>query len=282
MNNQFLNQTIKFIEQSDLVCVTPCIRPIAFEKGGTHTVHLSLFDRMSVNKINENALLSQMIVFTLFDAFLDSVYPESEGLSFKKRYLNLPESTPIEIVTKEIYRIFKLVRNSMVHSRDSFNISASTVNICYNHNQTKFELTCKLSALQYMNSIVIALSKNVGVDDRYFELYLLSYYQELINSIDLFSDDITMQLKNVAPSLNFKHRVRYRVPVEVDISECLGEVELPEFSLNENEHWAGIDYVVESNSGLYIVPNEMLEGCKTIDQTLLSEWKVSNKNRFAM
>ena len=223
-----------------------------------------------------------MIVFTLFDSLLDYIYPESEGLSFKKRYLNLPETNSIEIVMKEIYRIFKLIRNSLVHSRDSFNISDSTIDISYRHNQTKFELICKTSVLQYINSIVIALSRNVRVSDKYFELYLLSYYHEIIKGIDLFSDDIAMPLKNLTPSLKFKHRVRYRVPVEMDISKRSGEIELPDFSLNENEHWAGIDYVVQSTSGRYIIPNEMLGGRKTIDQALISAWKVSSKNTFAM
>lgn len=282
MNNQFLNQTIKFIEESDLALVAPSIRPITFNEDGTHELHFSFSCREARNKLKENALLSQMIMFTLFDALLDSRYPENEGCSFKKRYLSLPENTAIEVVTKEIYRIFKLVRNAMVHNRDSFNMNDSKINIKYSHRGTEFELICKPSVIQYMNSIIFALSKNIEVNDKYFELYILSYYNALISNIDSFLDDIPTSLKKVVPDFNFKYNLRYRVPVEESYNECRSELKVPDFSLDENEHWAGIDYVVKSNNSLYIIPSERLVGFEIINKKLLSEWRINDKNTFAM
>ncbi|HCG6123155.1 TPA: hypothetical protein NJ077_004674 [Vibrio parahaemolyticus] len=282
VNNQFLNQTIKFIEESDLVFIAPSIRPITFSENGNHTLHVSATCRMFESKLNGNPMLSQMIIFTLLDALLDYLYAESEGLSFKRRYLALPDATSKDVVVKEVYRIFKLVRNSMVHSRDSFDISGSTVNISYTHCNTKFELICNLSSLQLMNSIVLALSKNIGVCDKYFEIYLLSYYREMLDGISQFSDDINKPLNSVSPSLDFKHRLRYRVPVNSNSSEDNGGYELPNFSLHESEVWAGIDYIINSNDCRYIVPSEALSNHLTISPQELCVWKVSEANTFAM
>lgn len=65
---------------------------------------------------NKPYIISNLIIFSLFDGYLDIENDALVGLSFKGKYDKSNHSSDIEIMIKETYRILRLIRNEVVHN----------------------------------------------------------------------------------------------------------------------------------------------------------------------
>ena len=106
---------------SDLDFHKMLIRPIicSIDENGNevHTVQMELYDAMyRKSPLSEAWVAGNLLLFTIFDGYLENKYSLREGVSFRKHYDALPENTPIERIScKCQYKNAQKVENKNVH-----------------------------------------------------------------------------------------------------------------------------------------------------------------------
>ena len=153
LNSEFIKQTIGFLEKSDLNFKFPEIRMVEYTAESSLTT-LKTFDYvyMNTNTISQNFIISNLIIFSLFDGYLDIKNNSLVGLSFKGKYDQLKHSSDIEIISKETYRIFKLIRNTIVHNATGIIINGNSYKFNYRHPKfsTNFNIDLNKNALSLL------------------------------------------------------------------------------------------------------------------------------------
>ncbi|MCB6951088.1 MAG: hypothetical protein ACLR1W_01950 [Agathobacter rectalis] len=117
MDQQCIDSIINVISKSnmaDLDFLNTEIRPITCEidEDGMEkqTVHKSLYDYMySKVELSEAWVAGNLLLFTVFDGYLENKYHLTEGASFREHYNNLLDNTSIEIIEKTAIGYLKLL-----------------------------------------------------------------------------------------------------------------------------------------------------------------------------
>lgn len=160
MDSKFVKQTIDFLEESDLNFIFPELREVELsEESSNTTLKLCDYVYYNSNTLEQNFIISNLIIFALFDGYLDSKNNVLMGLTFKKKYNKLNNSNDIEIITKEVYRILKLVRNTIVHNATGAVFSSDIYKFSYTYpsNSTIFNLEITKSTLALLYSIIMII-----------------------------------------------------------------------------------------------------------------------------
>lgn len=280
MKSTFINNTIEFLTNSDLNIKLPEIRKVTLSDNGSNCT-LNLYDSLSFNatKLNRNLIITNLIAFSLLDGFIDNKYPHLVGLSFKKKYDSLPYSTDIEIVTKETFRLMKLIRNTIVHNSDNITIHGTSYNFSYSMTQmnTPFNLDISHTTLSNLITIILIISKDSldYANTTYFNGFLRVYYDDLRNDILLcgnLTDDITNKfscLLDISTEIRIKRHVRYLVEnPEYNIQGY--DISITPYNPGLKEY--GVDYKVKYNDSLYLIPSEALNSKNNILITELNKW----------
>ncbi|MEL7896055.1 hypothetical protein [Vreelandella neptunia] len=283
MQDQLINQVINFMRESNLELCYPDIVPTKInEEGNQHHSH-SFSIRMSENKIRGNEFLVRLLLFSALDALIDIKNPHLEGESFRQRYLGLPNSTEREIVLREVYRITKNIRNTMVHNLGKISIVDAGYQINYKKGKTIHSMTYGRKAITLLNTITIILIRNQNADDLYINNYITSYYQDLKSHILSFSDDISSPLATIHPKVKIKTRRRYRVEVPENCWDSETETyHIRRASLADEETGSASDeFMIKHEDGISLIPGEVING-NSFDKNLLKQWKLSPDNHFAL
>ena len=165
MDQQCIDSIINVISKSnmaDLDFLNTEIRPITCEidEDGKekHTVHMSLYDYMySKVELSEAWVAGNLLLFTVFDGYLENKYHLTEGASFREHYDNLPDNTSIEIIEKSCYRIFKIIRNGIQHNLSHVNYNDGSYNISYCHRNTSYALQISKNGVRYLYTLIMKL-----------------------------------------------------------------------------------------------------------------------------
>lgn len=164
------------------------------------------------------------MIFTAFDGYLESKYGLKEGDSFKKHYTNLPATSDLEKIEKNIYRIMKIVRNAIQHNMSSISLDAGGYDIGYQFNSTNFKLQISRDGMDFLYTVIISLIQNsiFGMDsfsstEGHYLGMLQWYYSQVVNKIRALQDDIQpsdlLQLSGTHPKLAAVQRYRIQNPV---------------------------------------------------------------------
>jgi len=276
----FIEKTLKFIEESDLSVSLPDIRQVTENDEGNYIIHMSSICRLSENKLKENYLLSQVVIFTLFDAIIDIKYPNLDGLSFKRRYEGLPSTNNFENIFREVYRVLKLIRNATIHNRSSLNRDESGVQLRYTHRNTNFEFNCSSKAISILNTIVILLAKSFDVRDKYTETLLVAYFNDLTIEVSNISDEFQNSLLPITVPFTFKWSVRYRItnPKFNYYFETNSYKLENRYKINENEVYASDEYILHIHEDKYLIPGEVINENGEFTKRELLKWKVFGNN----
>ena len=94
---------------------------------------LRMEDKFRFEQKDVPQLFNGCLCFMIMDSFIDSIFPEMEGKTFKYKYENLPKNNNIEIMFSQIYRILKLYRNATVHHINGISITEKYLKINFDH-----------------------------------------------------------------------------------------------------------------------------------------------------
>lgn len=229
--------------------------------------------------IPEGKILPQvasLLMFLLFDTFLEDKYSLNSGQSYNERYGCLTENNDIEIIEKECYRLLKLIRNACVHNNASI-LNNDPIAFGYDFRRTKFNLDISKEMLNLLFSIMVFIVmdnyklKTVG----HFNGIIRSYYDELKGYIDKsgnLQDEHKALMKSISNRIRIKPQKR-NIIVHPKYETSHDALIIINY-MAEDYPWYGIDYLVDFNAAEYIIPNECLSKDKTIQINSLDEWKV--------
>ena len=288
MDESFYRNITTLLSKSDINFIETVIRPVSYSENGTN---VSLFCRdnlyMGPTELSKTPAISCLIVFTLFDAYLENKYDIQPGVSFRQKYNRLERDTNQEIIEKECYRLMKTIRNGFVH-----NISAITsIDDLFHFNYTSpqgtvFNLDISSDKLELLYSIIILLVKGrYDINTKgHFENVICTMYNDLKKHVDIsgkFTDDgdkgegtdDSFNLIAISSDIHFNTIVRY--PVQNPSYEIDNDRRVIIKSIyNPGYDWYSADYCIEYSNKKYIIPQEILDEENSIDISDLSEWEL--------
>lgn len=278
MLNDFIRQTVEFLKHSDIHIDSPSIESIEFNVDGTCGRTCSCWTCTGAAEIKENVILNVTILFSLLDVLVDRRFPHLEGKSLRKKYLSLPSYNDHQIMFKEIYRIMKVFRNAIVHSKTSVSKNSNGFSIDYEYNSSHYKLTIERRALGLIFSMIIHYTRLV--DSPYITGILRTYYDQVLSGIAVLLDDINSPLAPISDALRLKVR-RYRTKDRAyRFDERANALLISRYEFDGPEQGtAHLDYYVTVDGQLYLIPDEALDSSGAIARADMEEW-VYDQDRF--
>ena len=111
------------------------------------------------------------------------------NLSFAAKYKKLPEDSACEKVIKGVFRILRILRNSLIHNIESVNFLDDRINFF----TEKESLEMEKDAIKILNFIVWYSTKN-DLSMYYNELVMINAYNKLRANIIEINDIFNTQL----------------------------------------------------------------------------------------
>lgn len=274
MDQKCINSIIKVIlesNMSDLDFLNIEIRPITCEidedGNEVHTSHMSLYDCMySKSSLSEAWVAGNLLFFTVFDGYLENAYHLTEGASFRDHYNNLPENTPIELIEKNCYRIFKIIRNGIQHNLSNVNYNSGNYDINYCHRNTSYALQISKNGVRNLYTLIMNIINGQieGMYGKYrtsghYDGIMRTLYADMDKEITNLSDDIGINLLSVPDGLKLRASVRYpvenpRIITEDDTSITFQHIENNMTDdENSNQYYYSTDYTYKN----YLLPQEI-------------------------
>lgn len=285
MDQKCINSIIKCLIQSDMSDLNfrkVTIRPIRYkigEEGLEEKVFIS--DTLAFDKfqISDAWVVGNILIFTVFDGYLENKYHLTEGETFRKHYECLPESTSIEKITKNCYRIMKIIRNAIQHNISNVKYDSGKYDIEYYYKNTLYRLQISSNGISCLYTIIMNIVqeqiREIGkkyTTAGHYEGIIYSLYTEMNSEIVRLSDDIDGELLTIPDGLKLRMNVRYlienpQIVMENENTITFFHVE-NNFTTDESDsqYCYSQDYIYKN----YILPQEIgkivLEEEKTFDK----------------
>lgn len=281
MDQQCMDAIIKVIlesNMSDLDILNVGIEPVTCEvdENGReqHTVHISLFDTMYCkSSLSQAWVAGNLLLFTAFDGYLENTYHLTEGASFKEHYNHLPENTAMERVTKNCYRVFKLIRNGIQHNLSSVHYHSGSYGINYHYRNTHYGLQISKKGVSSLYTLVVNILQGEisGMYGKYrtqghYDGIMYMLYQNMENEITQLTDDIGQGLLPVPGGLALRAAIRRPVENPKIIAEDESSITFRHLEQNttDDENSAQYGYSTDYIYKDYLLPQEL--GCITKGQ----------------
>lgn len=161
-NNDLCKNIVSLLSKSDIRFRETEIIPVEFneERGAKLKSCYEIINNYGPTPLSDTPVVSCLIVFALFDAYIENKYNLNPGTSFKSRYSNIPTITNRDIIAKECYRLMKTIRNGFVHNINSIIMSNNIFHFSYTSSQgTKFNLDISSEKMELLYSIILLLVK---------------------------------------------------------------------------------------------------------------------------
>ena len=256
---------------SDLDFHKMSIRPIicSIDENGkeVHTVQMELYDAMCrKSPLSEAWVAGNLLLFTIFDGYLENKYSLTEGVSFRKHYDALPENTPMERISKNCYRIIKIIRNGIQHNMSNVTYHSGNYSINYCHGNTLYELKISRKGVKNLYTLIMNIiqEKIMGTYGKYrtlghYDGIMRTLHAEMVMEITQISDDIGTSLLPISEGLKLRSGGRYSVENpsiidEDDVSITFSHIENNNTDdENSSQYYFSTDYIYEQ----YLLPQEI-------------------------
>ena len=274
MDQQCIKSIINIISDSnmsDLDFLNIITRPVTYkvdEDGNeTHEVHICICDgNHRKSFLPETWIAENLLLFTVFDGYLENAYGLTEGASFKEHYNNLPENTPIEIIGKNCYRVLKIIRNGIKHKLSNVNNSSGNYKINYGYRNTSYALQISKNGVRNLYTLIMNIIKGQisGMSKEYttpghYDGIMHALYADMNKEITQLSDDIGANLLTVPSGLKLRASIRYPVINPIIIDEDNATITFKHIENNgtddenSNQYFYSTDYIYNN----YLLPQEI-------------------------
>ncbi len=227
MDQECINSIIKFIMQSNMsdidfhqIEIRPIICKTDEEGNIIHNSQMTFCDYMfRKSSLSEAWVAGNLLLFTVFDGYLENKYNLMEGASFRNHYDALPENSTIDLIGKNCYRIMKIIRNSIQHNMSNVTYVSGNYSINYSYRDTLYELAISKKGVKNLYTLIMNIIQGevMGMDGIYmthghYDGIMYTLYVDMVNEITMLSDDIGTNLLPVPDEQKLRATVRY--PVE--------------------------------------------------------------------
>jgi len=224
------------------------------------------------NKINLKSIFTATIIFNIFDVFIDSNNSHLIDKTFRQKCMKLPQNNDIEKIQKNFYRLFKTIRNALIHDNNSIKKIDDNYIIDYYYNDTHFHLEIKndiLIKLYEATVLMIEYDEINGKRNKKYTEGLFVYYNNMVINNVTLEDDIKdknfLKCKNI-PLDTYRETSRNS---EYEVDNIYIIIKNSTIPYNQAR-----DFAFEYDGNSYIVPEEYLTEHK-IKTSELSDWKVA-------
>lgn len=226
MNKAYIDSILRVVLESNMAELnirSVSLRPItcSIEDGKeVHTVEIHLSDVIGFSraKLSEAWVASNLLLFTVFDGYLENQYSLTEGVSFKNHYLQLPSNDDIEKIQKDCYRIMKLLRNAAQHNLSGIQYNEGSYVVSYGFRGTDYRLKISKRGMDCLYTILINImhQKISGLCKQFltkghFNGIIRKLYEEMCSEIECMEDDIGVWSAVIISGLKLEYAVRYPV-----------------------------------------------------------------------
>lgn len=275
--SQFVHHTLTMLEDAGMSIRYPEIRHFTLDEHGQSTLHMSFSSMLGKRvSIEQNPQMKFLMIFALLDFYVDATYPGMEGMSYKKKYENLPVGGDFELILRQLFRVGKVIRNALVHKSSAFRIDDGHLKVNYsrynNKKKTDFSVKMSLAALaDYHTAVIMYLKGDMGKGG-YFLGVVRSIYRSVLAGIQSFADDIASPLEEPSAGIEIAPRVRqvFTNP-GYEVEQGRIRVVIPE---NKTLTWEGMDFYIVINGDDFLIPSEALDDALSIsERDLVANWK---------
>lgn len=254
--NLYINELVQFINKHSIIKSPIHHKEIELLPNGNSNVRLSFHCKMSEVNTKLPFPIKQSMMFMLLDAYVDNINPEISNGDYKTKYKSLPESDKNAKILKEIYRIFRFIRNNIIHDMSSIKNENKKIII---HGLKHSILEMKEDMINTMNYIVYIIVLN-NIENTYNSLILQNLYEHFCSGIIKFTDEITNKecIESIAADVKFKHfnrAVLIGAKSRAIENDSALEVEL----YKDKNPYESEDYLIKIGGDFYFIPNEILE-----------------------
>ena len=263
MDPKYINEIVDFLDKTQIQVIDSELRGAKYNGDGIREVRIDLGEVYygRTVQISNNWIIENMLVFSLYDGYLEEKYALPEGQAFRQRYLSLPENSDQERLEKNCYRLMKLMRNAILHNLSKIVASDKEYNINYcNQKNQIIQLEISQKAVRFLYTILLVLVQNKKLikTKGHWENLLYSYYYEMQKGIVSLRDDITsaglLPLQDQHIYLNFAFRYQVQNPIITE--DAPDGVTVKRFGKHPEEM---SDYYLRRNGEAYIIPVEIAE-----------------------
>lgn len=248
-------------------------RNITLSEDGGACGTLCFSDYIGINLQNKAIPLTIQIItiFSLLDSHIDVNIPTiPSGSNFKKRYNLLPSSTDKEIIFKELYRIFRQFRNTVIHNSNSINIDNTNNTIDFDG------IVISIDTLYWLYSLVCELfsdNGNLYPSEFYHTGVLRNYYDIIVNYLNSanYNDDIAYDLLSLSSDIRILVTIRYIVE-NPKYSITSTTLSIDKYNCQISNYRA--DYNIYYNNNHYFIPDEALDSNGNLNLNDINNWIV--------
>lgn len=267
--NRLTNQTLLLLEDAGMEVRYPEVRHVTPD-GMMHMSYSCMTGRRVT--IEGNLHMKFMMLFTLLDFHLDTIYPDMEGKGYVEKYKDLPRQSDYDLVLSQLFRVAKVIRNSLVHNHSLFTIENDGIKIDYKRPKHHFILNISWGAFnEFQTALVMYIKGDMGKGN-YFLGIMRSVYSNILAGITHFNDDFGDSL--IHPTAGIKLKTRVRVIILNPVYETNGEkIHFPD-AKKKLQDWEGLDiYFIHENEE-FLIPLEALDENLSITKlALVDNWK---------
>lgn len=275
MDSECITSIVNFVKQTDFVesCLYNIeVRPIQCEideEGKvTHCVQMSLSDSFGRKaQLSEAWVASNLLLFSVFDGYLENKYSLTEGASFKNHFENTPERNCLDKICKNCYRVFKIIRNGIQHNLSNVVYDENGFFIDYTNRNTHFKLKISTQGIRYLYTIVIYMVQNriaglgkVWSTIGHYEGILSELFNLLLREIHELSDEIGQNdLYNLSDAVCVRAVVRYPVinPIIIEENDDFVVFAHIENNCTDDEGSPDYFYSTDYKYGEFLLPQEI-------------------------
>lgn len=226
-------------------------------------------------------ILQIIVIFSTLDAKIDFNFPNLQGQSYRNKYLNLPHNTDKEIILRECYRIYKVLRNVAVHSMNSITVSNEKVVAQYNFNRTNYHLDISNEGVSYLFTYILeSFNSNSQYTLNHDKALTRDLYDLIRQGINSFEDEFGIDLEPISNRLKIRSGIRnYIVNASFEINEKKNTLKIitPYIKSEIYEKEYGVDYLIQlPNTTLYLIPDAVLNGHFEIELTKIDDWRLNH------
>lgn len=229
-------------------------------------------------RLAKSYIATIMLLFTLYDGWLEDKHNLKEGDTFKNHYTNLPDIADEEKIQKECYRIFKILRNAIQHNLSKITVTKNGLSLIYSRSQVIFALDITKDGLRYLNGLLyyyISEDLNKTLTTGHYIEILRMIYHKLTNEISLIEDEFSNQLIYKGKVSNSIFHSDNRVKLDnCSYSVTSNDVILTKYRKEICGNGAN-DFVIQYNGQKYLLPEE-IGIVKTINNESYIEFNMSN------
>jgi hypothetical protein len=261
------------LEDAGMSVRYPDIHRITREADGTSSRLISRSGMQGRRvSIEQNPQMKFMMMFALLDAHVDATDPALEGLTYRQKYQRMPAADDAAMMLRELFRLAKLIRNTLVHHPSAFRLETGQLRISYLHKNTAFELTMSDMALRHFyTALQMILRGDLGTGN-YFDGTMRSLYAEVVHGIHAFSDDFGTALIAPPPGLRIRPHTR-QLHLNPQHESRDGRVFFAA-AAEPRPPWESMDFYLARAGRQYLVPMEALDSVHSIAEVvLLRDWQ---------